>query len=799
MRTPLKSILLISSVLTWAMISCSFADVTPEGASDDTEEPAVLTLDGLFNPSAKQKYIEPTKKFHWITDHEGKHVLLTLDEDDWKEVGLDNGDLKPWDLDELICSVIAKTIGNASDENEIRQRLNSTISSWEDTTSTKIMRLGSALIAIQFAEDRSSLPTALLVSSDASDWNDPTIDNSGRLLGYSRNGDMYVQKLQTGLTRRLTTDGSKTLLDGKLDWTYQEEIYGRGNYRGFWFSNDGRFLALLQTDISNIPEFVLSDSRPSTPSDPVLRYSFAGGPLPHAKLRVYDLSDFERRVPPAADFVESTESSPRLITKVCWSPMDNRLHFLSTDRAQGELFWRVADFGNIQPQGVPITEVIKQVSPRWFEPDTEIHFEADGRIFFTSQHPDGYNRVFQISSDGSWFRPVSPTNQHVRSFSVFPSGKEMYLRVFDGQTRQHRSGFVVLPSSDDSNQKPANEDGTRFNENDETASHFQESSGDQSVLFSSDFQHAVVTSSTASTPPELSLYRIDVDETKQVNTTLLQILDNPKLAIDLADVRLELISIASNGLPELPAMTIRPKATEGPIPVVVEIYGGPGASSVRDVWSTKRMLFRSYLARKGIATVVIDNRSSLGTGIRNSWEIDGKLGALETEETIAAARWIANQSWVDSKRMMIRGWSFGGFLTLSVMTQSEIFAGGIAGGSVTDWRTYDSIYTERYMGHPDDNQAGYDSTSVLQKADQLSGRLLMIHGEADDNVLPINTLRMAEALQKSGKLFDLMIYPGAAHSVNDPKQIWHMQQMITSFIGETLGVETLSVDEIPED
>jgi dipeptidyl-peptidase-4 len=239
---------------------------------------------------------------------------------------------------------------------------------------------------------------------------------------------------------------------------------------------------------------------------------------------------------------------------------------------------------------------------------------------------------------------------------------------------------------------------------------------------------------------------------------------------------------------QLPAMLVRPKSAgkNQQVPVVIEVYGGPQAPVVLSRWSGTKSLYRELLARRGIATLVVDNRSSAGRGIADTWSIRGRVGEVEFKDLQTAIEWLKAQPWADSQRIAMRGWSFGGFMTLYAMTHSDELAAGIAGGSVTDWSEYDAFYTERYMGLPSENADGYRSTSPVLRAEQLHGRVLLIHGEADDNVHPSGTMRMAEALQKAGKDFRLMIYPGAAHHVGDPHQAWHMTQMTDRFLLEEL-------------
>jgi dipeptidyl-peptidase-4 len=247
----------------------------------------------------------------------------------------------------------------------------------------------------------------------------------------------------------------------------------------------------------------------------------------------------------------------------------------------------------------------------------------------------------------------------------------------------------------------------------------------------------------------------------------------------------------------LPAMLIRPDHQDDQqrTPVLIEVYGGPQAPTVADRWMGVRTLYRELLARQGIATLMVDNRSSAGRGLADTWAIRGRVGEVEFQDLMTAVQWLQAQPWVATDRIAIRGWSFGGFLTTYALTHSQAFAAGIAGGSVTDWREYDAFYTERYMGLPSENPDGYRTTAPVRAAEQLHGSLLLIHGESDDNVHPSGTLRMAQALQDAGKDFRLMIYPDEAHAVHQPGRLWHLTLMTDRFLKEQLRPEVATTSD----
>ncbi|MEM9828694.1 MAG: S9 family peptidase, partial [Planctomycetota bacterium] len=253
---------------------------------------------------------------------------------------------------------------------------------------------------------------------------------------------------------------------------------------------------------------------------------------------------------------------------------------------------------------------------------------------------------------------------------------------------------------------------------------------------------------------------------------------------------------AKDGYP-LPAV-IHPPLGDVPAsgaPLLVEIYGGPQSASASNRWRETTRLYREWLNRRGVGVLVVDNRSSAARGSGDSWPIAGQFGAIELDDTLAAVNWLQNhRDWVDADRIAINGWSFGGYMVTYAMTHSDVFAAGIAGGSVTDWREYDAFYTERYMGLPQTNPDGYRAGGVLASANKLSGDLLLIHGEVDDNVHPTGTLRLADRLQRAGIPFDLMIYTSAAHGVRDPNQVWHLRQTIDRFLTRSLDLAEIASD-----
>jgi dipeptidyl-peptidase-4 len=212
------------------------------------------------------------------------------------------------------------------------------------------------------------------------------------------------------------------------------------------------------------------------------------------------------------------------------------------------------------------------------------------------------------------------------------------------------------------------------------------------------------------------------------------------------------------------------------------VYGGPGSQTVTDAWGGSRWLWHQLLAQHGIVIVSIDNRGTGGRGAAFRKIVHRNLGHSETQDQIEGARWLATQPWVDASRIGIWGWSYGGFMTALSMMNSDVFRAGIAVAPVTDWRLYDTIYTERFMARPVENPEGYDRNSAILKAAELSGRLFLIHGTGDDNVHLQNTLRLTNALQNARKQFDLMVYANRTHSLTGGETPRHHFEAMTEWV-----------------
>ncbi|MDA8744039.1 prolyl oligopeptidase family serine peptidase [Rubripirellula amarantea] len=765
-----------------------------------------LSLERLYHPTKKVDFAAELPKSHWIGRDQSE--LLIRYGNRWSRFDLAvepnaKSRVKPWPVFDRLCDQLATL--SEIDREKAEPLIAEAVPSMREATDSIIVRSGNSVITV------SAQTPASYLSRDGSTWHDPTLDPTGRKLAYTREGDLFVMDVATNLTRRLTHDASETLLDGILDWTYQEEIYGRGNFRAFWFSPDGHWLAMLRIDIGEVKPYVLAESKHDRNVGPTVRYSKAGDPIPHASLLLWDLRDFaSREVPQAKVLVQSTSQDELIISGVWWHDRQNKLVYCISDRQQTYRELKMAD--PTSHDVVATAKVfLREESPAWVEPPASPAWLPSGGLIWRSELPSGKYRLYSIDPDGRSSYPITPNDMHVMNFAV--SSRSSPLRVLFTADRGSSQGHYVYQTTirdpivrqdstagldstagrgPSSGQGPSSGLGSKVGRaarSSDIPILMTTKPGWHDVDFALDGQWFTDRHSTSSSPPSLSV------QSSEADGGLAIAIENQALQTKTPISKPEIFSIKGENGEGLPAMLVMPRVTEAAktaqrYPVVVEVYGGPGTPTVRDRWRGTTTLYREWLSRQGIATLVVDNRSSAGSSAAASWPVQRELGKYEFADLMTSVDWLKRQPWVDTERIAIRGWSFGGFMTLYAMTHSDAFVAGIAGGAVTDWKEYDSFYTERYMGLPAANANGYEATSVVRRAGQLSGKLLLIHGEIDDNVHPACTLRMADALQQAGKDFEMMIYPGAGHAVTDPNQKWHLAKLTDGFLRRHLQGKT---------
>lgn len=713
-----------------------------------------LSVRTLFHPKDRVDYFGPAPpNTKWLADSR----LAVEVGDRWEVLDPNTGEKTGWDWPQALREEVRKIPGFAG--SILDEAAKRAVDQAENLEKPIMISIGRALAVVGGGLS----PT--LVTRDARGWNTPALSPDGHAVAFVQDNDLFVVKVASGEILRLTQSGSEDRLNGRLDWVYQEEIYGRGNFKGFWWSPDSRHIAYLSIDTSDVLDFTLVTSDTPRGGTLVEAYPKAGDPIPKAELLVVDTETLQ----------SSTIHSPRgaeaesLVVRVTWRPDGKRLTYQVQNRIQTWLELRQSDI-----TGSDSKTLLREEGPAWVEILGEPVWLPSGEFLWLSDLPAGRRHVWLIAEDGSRRTPITFGQWDVRDIiRVIPDQNVLYVTGDKDRGIKGQQLYKI-----------------RWGENIDGSDRciaVTDQPGWHSAQVSSDGNWFTDTFSTLTSEPVKRLSGVE-----QTSTTLI----GPKSGaaslwkkLDLSEpIWLDVTTI--DGVP-LPAYVIPPRGVDlsdpqARVPVLIETYGGPQASSAVDRWNGREFLFRQMLAARGIAVVVADNRSSGGRGIADTWSIHRRVGVQELNDLLEIVEYLKATPWADGERIAIRGWSFGGYFTSYAMTHSKAFAAGVAGGSVTDWRNYDAFYTERYMDTPQNNPGGYDETSVLAKAADLHGRLLLIHGEVDDNVHPANTLQLVAALQEAGKQFDLMIYPGAQHGVRDAEQVYHMRRMIADFLQRTL-------------
>lgn len=578
----------------------------------------------------------------------------------------------------------------------------------------------------------------------------------GKHVAFVQENNLWVVDCDTSELKQLTRSGSSEILNGTLDWVYQEELYGRGNFKSFWWSPDGMRIAFLRLDESPVPHYQVADSLSYAQTLESTRYPKAGQPLPLVSVWLADVHAGELTEVDLAAFPQDD----RLVGRASWSPAGD-LWLQVFNRVQNK-----QDLVRVDPGAGTVQTVFTEVSPGWIEIRGTPQFLPDGDFLWLSDVPTGRTHLFRVSSHTGQRSQVTSGEWDVESIArVAEDGKTAFVTGDISSPIEKQLIAVQLNSGEVTQITFA--PGTHQTSVDASGRYFID------VFSSTDSQ------------PFAAVHSIDGQMLRVIEAPIsdrhefLQIQPPRNLRIQARDgVEMQTQLLLPAGF--------NAEEPDRKLPVLFYVYGGPQTPTVSNSWEGRNYWWHQMLCQQGLAVVLCDNRSARGRGIKDTWTIRGDLCRVELRDLEDAVTWVAEQPWANRERIGVWGWSYGGYFTAYAMTHSTLFRCGIAGAPVTDWRNYDAIYTERYMDLPQRNESGYDSSSVVEAAANLHGRLLLIHGERDDNVHISNTLQLAHALQLADKQFDLMIYPENRHAIVGPAQKYHLHRLMTDFLQQYL-------------
>jgi dipeptidyl-peptidase-4 len=615
-----------------------------------------------------------------------------------------------------------------------------------------------------FLYDLKAGRAARLTAPDAKgEATDASFSPDGKRVAFVRGNDLYVADVAApGRERRLTRDGSPKILNGRLDWVYEEEVYGRGKSDGYAWSPDGTRIAFLRLDDTPVRPHALLNSVPRKQEVEEQSYPKPGDPNPVATLGIVPA---DGSAPARSVDVSAYPAQDRLIVRFAWTPDNASLSLQVQDRAQTFLDLLTAD-----PATGRTTRLLRETTGRWVEPAENPVWLKDGTFLWLSDR-SGWRHLYRFNRDGTSPRPLTKGEWEIRTlYGVDPAVSHVYFSASEHSPIAAHVYRLPLTGADAAAPPPQ-----RL-----TADH---AGSHTNIRFDPTFTRFLDMWSGIATPPRLRI----ADAATGADVRLLG--DSRETVRQIAPYQVsrpEFVQVkARDGFP-LEAVLIRPPDFNPAkkYPVFCPVYGGPGSPSVKDEWSGRDFLFWQFLAQKGYIVWLCDNRSASGKGAQSQWPIYKNLGASELADIEDGLAYLKKQTWTDPARVGIYGWSYGGFLAEYALTHSKSFKVGIAAAGVSDWRLYDTIYTERYLDTPERNREGYRASSAIAAADNTSGKLLLVHGMMDDNVHLQNTIQMTYALQKAGKRFEMMLYPGpeARHGFSDAQLDRHVNIYIVEFI-----------------
>jgi dipeptidyl-peptidase-4 len=573
---------------------------------------------------------------------------------------------------------------------------------------------------------------------------DPKLSPDGRLVSFRRGHDLYCLDVATRKVRRLTSDGGATLWNGELDWVYPEEL---DLSTAHWWSPDSRSVAYLQFDVSREPVFPQVDLMHTRARLEPELFPQPGTPNAEVRLGVVEAEGGATR------WMDLGETRDRLLARVYWSPDSQSLAAEKLNRVQNRLELYLADAATGSSR-----VVLTEEDPYWVNVNDLFRFLDNGRQFLWGSERDGFLHLYLYGIDGK---------QHGRL-----TQGEWEVKALAGVDEAAREVYYVS-----SERSPLEKQLYRVNLDGKHKQRLTPTPGTHTISMAPGCAHYLDTASSYTQPPETTLRRSDGTQMAVVREV--EEIDYELLPTEIVKVK------ASDGTP-MYGRLIKPAGFETgrKYPVVVMVYGGPGAQSVRDVWAGAN--WDQALAQRGYVVWQLDNRGSIGRGHRFESHIYHKLGVVEREDQVAGLRHLESLGFADMSRVGVYGWSYGGYMTLNLLVHyPELFRAGISGAPVTDWRNYDSIYTERYMGLPGQNADGYRAGSPIGKAGELKAKLLLVHNLEDDNVHFQNTMQMAEALEKENRQFQMLVYPQKSHGVTGQLRK-NLLEQTTRFLDEEL-------------
>lgn len=587
----------------------------------------------------------------------------------------------------------------------------------------------------------------LTTSPDIEEKN-PTLSPDGNKAAFTRENNLYVVDINSGKETRLTFDGNETIKNGYASWVYMEEIIGRSsNYKAYWWAPNSDMIAYLRFDDSPVPRFPLYRADGVHGEIEWEYYPKAGDANPIVKFGIADINT-TKTIWIDEDKVDRYAAFP------FWSHDGKTVYYQRLNRGQDTM---IIYSGN--PKLGTRKIVYIETQPTWVDFFEDVYVFEDGSGFLLRSSRSGYYHLYYYDMSGNLINKLTGGEWDVDEIIYVDEKNKMVY--FDGSmdesTETHLYKVELYGGAPE---KLTSVEGTH------------------SCQVSPEGKYFIDRYSSISFPTKLELFNSESKSIRLIADAKLSAMDEFALG------KTELFRIpASDGF-KLPAKWILPPNFDESkkYPVVFNIYAGPGAATVAN--SFPYWLADNYLAQQGIIVISVDHRGSGHFGKKGISLMHRNLGKWEMTDLSRAVDWLSEKPFVDTTKIGITGGSYGGYVTCMALTYgADYFTHGIAQYSVTDWRLYDNVYTERYMDTPAENPEGYKFGSALTHVDKYKGKLLITHGTMDDNVHMQNTIQFVDKLQNINKDFELMLYPNARHGVGFPKFFHALREEYEFWLG----------------
>lgn len=575
---------------------------------------------------------------------------------------------------------------------------------------------------------------------------------SGSKVAYVKDNNLFFKDFTNGKETQVTSDGEyNQIINGASDWVYEEELELS---KAFEWSPNGASLAFYRFDEGAVKQWNMKLYDGLYPSDYRFKYPKAGKDNAKVDVKIYHLSNQKT--------VDVQISNPfEYLPSIQWTHNPSQLAVISTNRHQNELHINLVDSKSGESKSIH-----KETSETYIEFPFSVYFTKDQKNFIILSEKSGYRHLYMHNMKGELVKQITKGKWPVTEFYGI----------------DETNGLLYFQSAEVS---PMDRNVYRIGKNGKAKTKLTTKKGTNNAVFSKGFKYFINYYTNANTPNYVTLNSKDGSEIRVLE-------DNEKLNAHLKRYTLTPKTFfkfkTSEGV-ELNAWKIIPPNFDEKkkYPVFLTIYGGPGSQTVTNSWGGQNYFWHQLLAQRGYIIVSVDNRGTGARGVDFKKVTYKQLGKYETQDQIEAAKYFSSLPYVDASRIGVQGWSYGGYMSsLCLLKGAEYFKAAIAVAPVTNWRYYDSIYTERYMQTPQENEDGYDDNSPINHVEKLEGNYLLVHGTADDNVHFQNTTEMINALVKADKQFDLAVYPNKNHGIYGGNTRYHLYKKMTDFIMENL-------------